>query len=136
MRNVICSLRLTNVCCFFYSDSELASKRQLYAFPRVGRGGYGYPDQSNLNRINLRLEELLLGQQLLGQPRSNDYVKRESENTNTGMWFGPRVGRSFNNDGKYESQFESHFSTVLKTSISLKKKQEYAFSVTDSGSAP
>ncbi|XP_013141173.1 PREDICTED: uncharacterized protein LOC106105425 [Papilio polytes] len=81
-----------------YLDSEPASKRQLYAFPRVGRGGYGYTDQSNLNRINLRLEELLLGQQLLGQPRSNDYVKRESENTNTGMWFGPRVGRSFNND--------------------------------------
>ncbi|KPJ13457.1 Cardio acceleratory peptide 2b [Papilio machaon] len=81
-----------------YLDSELASKRQLYAFPRVGRGDFGYLDQSNLNRINLRLEELLLGQQLLDHPRSNDYVKRESESTSTGMWFGPRVGRSFNND--------------------------------------
>ncbi|KPI98188.1 Cardio acceleratory peptide 2b [Papilio xuthus] len=81
-----------------YLDSELASKRQLYAFPRVGRSDFGYLDQSNLNRINLRLEELLLGQQLLGQPRSNDYVKRESESTSSGMWFGPRVGRSFNND--------------------------------------
>ncbi|XP_068622912.1 CAPA peptides [Battus philenor] len=75
-----------------YQDSELAAKRQLYAFPRVGRSNFGYAEP-NLSHADFRLAEILLGQQ-----RSHEYVKRESNIGNTGMWFGPRVGRSFSYD--------------------------------------
>ena len=53
-------------------------KRQLYAFPRVGRGDL---------RTELQVQELLFG-------RRNPYVKREAydprpEADTLGMWFGP-----------------------------------------------
>ncbi|VVD00150.1 unnamed protein product, partial [Leptidea sinapis] len=60
-------------------------KRQLYAFPRVGR--------SDLRGVHLppRLEEMLL--------RSHGFVKRESESeSDTGMWFGPRLGRGIRSE--------------------------------------
>ncbi|CAK1589058.1 unnamed protein product [Parnassius mnemosyne] len=76
---------------------ELASKRQLYAFPRVGRSDsnseHSPEPYQPLNRLNVRLEEMLFG-----QPRSNLNMKRESESTSGGMWFGPRVGRSYKYD--------------------------------------
>lgn len=62
-------------------------KRQLYAFPRVGRSDI---------RSELQLQELLFG-------RHNPYVKRQAydphqEADSLGMWFGPRLGRGFRSE--------------------------------------
>ncbi|CAG5054328.1 unnamed protein product [Parnassius apollo] len=78
-----------------YFESELASKRQLYAFPRVGRSDSEHRSEpyQHLNRLNVRLQEMMFG-----QPRSHENMKRESESTSGGMWFGPRIGRAYNYD--------------------------------------
>ncbi|XP_026751724.1 CAPA peptides-like [Galleria mellonella] len=57
-----------------YLDYEPIEKRQLYAFPRVGR--------SDLSLLREPVAEPL-------------HVRRSDTN---GMWFGPRVGRSFKSE--------------------------------------
>ncbi|KAM3965949.1 CAPA/CAP2b protein [Aphomia sociella] len=56
-----------------YLEYEPIEKRQLYAFPRVGRSD-----------LSLFREQIL-----------EPHVRRADNN---GMWFGPRVGRSFKSE--------------------------------------
>lgn len=67
------------------TDYEPAEKRQLYAFPRVGRS-----DMS-----------------LLREPYAEVQVPAKRTD-NPGMWFGPRLGRSFKSDedGEHVSLFD------------------------------
>lgn len=70
-------------------SDEGMDKRQLYAFPRVGRS---YPVQMS----QAKLADLLFG-------GSRGFVKRASESTDsTGMWFGPRLGRGFRGEDDSE----------------------------------
>ncbi|CAH2055752.1 unnamed protein product, partial [Iphiclides podalirius] len=98
-------------------DVDFASKRQLYVFPRVGRSEYG--GRPDLNGLNLRLAEILLG-----QPRSHEYVKRESESN--GMWFGPRVGRSFSyndDNGRFEENGRGAPEEIETEHVDREKRQ-------------
>ncbi|XP_075982182.1 cardio acceleratory peptide capability [Anticarsia gemmatalis] len=60
-----------------YLEYEPSEKRQLYAFPRVGR--------SDLSLVR-------------GEP-AHEYAPMPVRRTESpGMWFGPRLGRSFKSD--------------------------------------
>ncbi|CAB3232154.1 unnamed protein product [Arctia plantaginis] len=60
-----------------YLEYEPAEKRQLYAFPRVGRSDLG----------------------LVRGESPHDFAPMPVRRTeNPGMWFGPRLGRSFKSD--------------------------------------
>nr|C0HKS6.1 RecName: Full=CAPA peptides; Contains: RecName: Full=CAPA-periviscerokinin 1; Short=CAPA-PVK-1; Contains: RecName: Full=CAPA-periviscerokinin 2; Short=CAPA-PVK-2; Contains: RecName: Full=CAPA-periviscerokinin 3; Short=CAPA-PVK-3; Contains: RecName: Full=CAPA-trypto-pyrokinin; AltName: Full=CAPA-tryptoPK; Contains: RecName: Full=CAPA-precursor-related peptide 3; Short=CAPA-PP-3; Flags: Precursor [Agrotis ipsilon] len=67
-----------------YPEYEPAQvKRQLYAFPRVGRD----PVMSRLGRSDLSRVE------------SHEFQPMAVRRTESpGMWFGPRLGRAFKND--------------------------------------
>ncbi|XP_064292677.1 CAPA peptides isoform X2 [Plodia interpunctella] len=68
-----------------YLEYEPLEKRQLYAFPRVGRG------DPSLFRDALRSETQM--------PK-----RRGGVSENTGMWFGPRIGRSFKSEDDERKQ--------------------------------
>lgn len=78
---------------FMLPEYKPSQKRQLYAFPRVGRseGVFRMP-----SHVPMTLEQLLLE-----HSRTHENSKRATEiksEKDPGMWFGPRLGRSFKQD--------------------------------------
>ncbi|XP_034836416.1 CAPA peptides [Maniola hyperantus] len=101
-------------------DDPAPIKRQLYAFPRVGRSEQSHPDY----QLSPQLEELLFG-------RQNPFVKRQSfkqmEGKDTsGMWFGPRLGRSFKSEDDDISEADAEKSEpeqLENTNMDREKRQ-------------
>lgn len=78
--------------CSLNADSP-PMKRQLYAFPRVGRSDKPHAEY----QLSPQLQELLFGSRSPFTKRQSIETSADQFNSkdNMAMWFGPRLGRSF-----------------------------------------
>ncbi|XP_060806368.1 CAPA peptides [Amyelois transitella] len=89
-----------------YLEYEPLEKRQLYAFPRVGRG------DPSLFQDALRSDMQL--------------PKRRGVSDNNGMWFGPRVGRSFkseDDDITFQNESRDHSDPELMDPVPVEREK-------------
>lgn len=101
---------------FSATEYEPVEKRQLYAFPRVGRSESRDPARRTVEQAGMWFGPRVGRSDPTLQENVNDFqampVRR---NDQPGMWFGPRLGRSFKSDDDGEV---THFSKICEYQIS------------------